>query len=187
MKLKKDKSPHCVIRNSNLFCTHCGQEHIINYPMEVSKVTSAMDSFCTLHKDCEKTWRQPEADLTQSIPERAVWWVVHGEHGTSAKTIWNVLSQGKMSNVKMDYEYLKRVILPPSQYGHPDDPSAFHRCYLLLKAIPEWRSELHKLSKVSPVWEKVVANWDKLSEMLEEQIQTDGVNGMYDFMKTLNC
>ena len=144
-----------------------------------------IDVFEKGHINCEKVWKQPEADLTQSVPQRAVWWAVYGEHGTSSNTIWNVLSQDKLGGVKFDYEYLKRVMIPPSAYDHPYDPSDFKRCYMLLKAIPEWRLELDKMKAISPVWSKLVDNWDKLTEMLEQMMKDDQDVGMYKFMQEL--
>jgi hypothetical protein len=133
-----------------------------------------MDKFCEEHKDCEKVWKQPEPDMTLSIPERAKWWTIHGEHGTSSKTIWNVLAQDTMGDTKFDHEHLEKVLIPPSQYGHPYDADDFKRCYLLLKAIPEWRERLHEMKKWSPVWSKLVNNWGYLTNYYEAYLKGGG-------------
>lgn len=169
--MKKSISPHCVIRNSNLFCSHCGKEQIITYPIDISFLTSMMDEFCKDHQACEKTWKQPEPDMTLSIPERAKWWTINGEHGTSSKTIWNVLSQGTMKGMKFDHQHLEKVLLAPSQYGHPYDADDFKRCYLLLKVIPEWRERMQEMKKVSSVWSRLVDNWGYMTNYYEAYLK----------------
>ena len=72
---------------------------------------------------------------------------------------------------------------------HPYDPDDFSRCYKLLQAVPEWKIELHKLKLLSKEWDNLVENWDKLTEMFEENQRTGWQNskkiGMYEFMQTL--
>lgn len=187
---KKPNSSHCVYRNSNLFCTHCGQEHVINYPIAISENISAINAFDKLHKNCKKTWVQPEPDMTQSVIERAAWWCKYGEHGTSSKTIWCVMTEGNTGDFKFDYEYLKRVMIPPPQYGHPSDPDDFRRCYLLLKAIPEWRKELDKMKRISPVWNKLVENWGYLTNYYEAYLKGGGnhlLSDMNTVMELYGC
>ena len=43
------------------------------------------------------------------------------------------------------------------------------------------------MKKESEVWRRIVENWDKLCEMLEEQMKTGKANGMYEFMESLGC
>ena len=80
----------------------------------------------------------------------------------------------------------KEVIQNPYQ-SPPSDPDDFKRCYLLLKAVPQLKTDLHKLKALSPTWSNLVDNWDKLTEMLEEQLRTKKANGMYEFMKSLGA
>jgi hypothetical protein len=194
MKKKPKKECHTTIRDGNLFCTHCGQEHIIEYPCAIDKMIKATDYFEKLHEDCRKVWSQPEADLSKSLDERIKWWTVYGEHGTSSNTIWTVITTMKgvmdrgATSIIFDYKYLNRVMIPPTKYSHPQDPDDFRRCYLLLKAIPEWRNELHLMNRISPVWEKLVYNWDNLTKMLEEAMKNNGdAKAMNGLMQTLGC
>lgn len=46
---------------------------------------------------------------------------------------------------------------------------------------------IDNLRTLSLVWEKLADNWDKLTEMLEEQLQTKKANGMYELMKQIGC
>jgi hypothetical protein len=157
--------------------------------MAISAMTDALSSFEKLHKNCPKTWKEPEPDLTRPIEERIKWWVDLGEHGISSQTIWNVivLRYKYLSAIEFNHHTLSEVLLPPVNYRSPVDPDDFRRCYLLLKAIPEWKEKLISLKEISPVWSNIVDNWDKLCEMLEEQMATKKANGMYEFMKSLGC
>jgi hypothetical protein len=110
------------------------------------------------------------------IPESAQEWLLKGDRGISSETIFGAITGLWINN----YKY------PPA------DPSDFYRCSKLLKAVPEWKSELSKVAKLSETWKKVIDNWEKLSELLEEQIEwrdkgISASNGMYDFMKQLGC
>jgi len=163
---------HCTIRNGKLFCLHCGQSMELPIPMSINMSAAMMNAFQEDHKDCVPKWKAPEVDLTLSIKDRQIFWLMNGERGVSSETIFRHLSD---MPINIGYEC------------HPLDPSDFKRCFLLLEAIPEWKSELHRMKKVSPVWSSLVDNWDKLTEMVKEQLQTGKDNGMYLFMKELGC
>ncbi len=109
------------------------------------------------------------------IPESAQEWLLKGDRGTSAETIFGAITG----------LFINRSKYPPA------DPVDFYRCYKLIKAVPEWKSELHKVAELSKTWKNVIDNWDKLSELLEEHLKRDkGIrasNGMYEFMKQLGC
>ncbi len=110
------------------------------------------------------------------IPESAQEWLLKGDRGISSETIFGAITG---------------LVINSSKYP-PADPSDFYRCYKLINAVPEWKSELHKVAELSKTWKNVIDNWDKLSELLEEQIQwrdkgISASNGMYYFMKQLGC
>jgi len=71
------------------------------------------------------------------------------------------------------------------QIDIPWDPSDFNRCHGLLEMVPEWKSRMNEVAKLSKQWNSLVKNWDKLTEMLLEQNKTGKPNGMYEFMETL--
>lgn len=101
---------------------------------------------------------------------------MNGDRGISSETIFGAITGLNLNSSKY----------PPA------DPSDFYRCYKLIKAVPEWKTELYKVAELSNTWKNVVDNWDKLSELLEEQIEwrdkdISASNGMYDFMKQLGC
>ena len=163
-----------TIRNGNLFCANCGGEYRMQYPMPVSESAKKMKAFDELHQDCEKTWVEPSADQSAGVKEKAMWWIANGETGLSSKTMWRCFMGQKDERI-----------------CHPSDPDDFKRCYKLLRAVPEWKKEMRKLVGLSDVWRQLVDNWDKLTEMYEENERTDWKEckriGMYEFMKKLGA
>src|SRR5688500_6660108 len=116
----RKKVDHTTIRNSNLFCTHCGVEQLLPFSLQVEMMTAMITAFNKIHRNCQPTWKQPEANQNQSIDQRAQWWLTHGQRGISSETIW-----GRMTG--------RRIV----KHGedHPYDPDDFSRCYKLLKVI----------------------------------------------------
>lgn len=167
--MAKSKTDHVIIRNSNLFCSHCGREQKVPYPIEIPVFTAMGAAFSKSHANCVKTWSEPLVDQSLSVRQKAEFWWNHGEHGSSSECMYQVLS-GKQGSG-----------------SYPHDPSDFKRCHGLLEMVPEWRGELDKMRTVSPVWNNLVDNWDKLTEMLKEQMATGKANGMYELMKSLGC
>ena len=168
-------------RNDKLFCFNCGQSYKIKYPQPVSMVTAILKQFAKDHNNCKPTWKEPINETSEQTEEFcANWWSENGEHGISSKTIFNHLS--KKLRVK---ELANNYKSPPS------DPDDFKRCYKLLQAVPQWKTRLHELKTLSPVWEKLVDNWDKLTAMYEQNVKDNWKNyekiGMYEFMKSLFC
>ena len=161
-----------TIRNEKLFCTCCGGEFGLNYPIAIDDYLKKIRSFEELHKDCNQTWVEQVAEQSKNVKEKAMWWISNGHVGMSSKTMWNCLIGNK------DFPL-----------NHPYDPDDFSRCYKLLEAVPEWKNELNKLKTLSKAWKNFVENWDKLTEMFEENCRTDWKNskkiGMYEFMQTL--
>lgn len=161
-----------VFRNGQLFCTNCGGSHKLSYPMPVGEMDGKVKAFDKLHKKCKPTWTEPKADMTKTAKERAEWWIEEGERGMSSEVIWHCMMNK-----------------PHNRITHPSDPDDFKRCYKLLQAVPEWRLQLHKLKSISVAWSNLVDNWDKLTEMFEQNQREEWKNhkeiGMYDLMEKL--
>lgn len=177
--MAKKNTGHTGFRNGNLFCFHCGESYNMNLPQPFDMATAMMKTFVKTHKTCEKTWIEPVPtphmeNTPHAIITNAKWWVKNGEHGTSSKTMYNCLYMGPDK-------------LPNDRPSHPQDPDDFRRCYLLLQAVPQWKNDLQKLKSLSPVWDKLVDHWDKLTELLEDQLKNKKANGMYELMKSLGC
>lgn len=102
-------------------------------------------------------------------------WLLHGDKGISSINMFAVLLAGDYDNFPMPFVGLTA----------PSDPSDFDRCSKLLKTVPEWKTELHKLKPISETWANLVDNWDKLEAML---IAVEAKpKEMYFFMKNLGC
>jgi len=167
----KSKVDHTTFRNGDLFCSHCGGKQELPLPMQVEMLDAMIGAFNKIHKSCKPVWKQPEVNQNLSVSQRANWWWNNGERGASSETMWYCLA-----------DRIKRR-------EHPHDPDDFKRCYKLLKVIPEWKNELHKLKEISDVWARLVENWGKLTEMYEDnernQWKTFKEIGMYEFMQSL--
>jgi len=152
---------------------NCGGEHSIPFPIPIDEMTKKIDAFNQLHDDCKKTWTEPQANQTETVHQRALWWIANGEVGQSSKTMWNCF----MNSTK------------PYPVNHPHDPDDFSRCYKLLQAIPEWRKDLDRMKPLSKQWSNLVDNWDKLTDMYELNKKQDWKKsktiGMYEFMQIL--
>lgn len=163
---------HTVFRNQCLFCLHCGGKEELKLPIGIDEMNKKIKEFNSVHGKCEKTWTEPNANMDDSVHERALWWIANGEVGMSSKTMWNCFMGSKKYPI-----------------NYPSDPDDFKRCYKLLQAIPEWKDELHKLKPLSPKWSNLVDNWDTLTEMYERNVREDWKNykeiGMYELMEKL--
>lgn len=169
--MAKSKSDHVVLRNGAMFCSHCGREQKMALPMEIPVFTAMVDAFCKSHKNCVKVWQQQFPDQSLTVKEKAEFWWNHGERGTSSEYMYGVFSSG--------YTFMNG--------SHPHDPDDFKRCHGLLEMVPEWRNILYKLRPSSDVWNNLVDNWDKLTEMLLEQMSGKRDSSMWDLMKSLGC
>lgn len=110
--------------------------------------------------------------LRSASPDfRAQVWLQLGERGISSNTICYVLSRLHTLELDKYFPDGARWLGDP-----PKDPSDFRRCHLLLTLIPEWRSRLNEVSERYPAWSKMVANWDELTALYnEESKRKDGM------------
>jgi len=161
-----------TIRNQKLICLNCGGEFALPFPLPVDEMTKKIKAFEILHKDCPVTWKEPVSDQSKDIETRAFWWFQNGERGMSSEAIW--------------YCCMNKI---SGRIDHPYDPADFGRCYKLFKAVPEWRQGhyVKLISHMSPEWTNLMKNWNKLTEMYEENVRTDWKNykkiGMYELIQ----
>ena len=164
-KIKKAPS-HCVIRNGNLFCSHCGATQLIPYPIAVTIYGAMIDAFEKVHKNCKQTWKEAEPDLSQSIGTRLQIWLKDGEHGSSADTMFSVMAFGS----RVQITGISSVLKTEGEYSHPFDADDLKRCIKFLQWVPEWKKDrLFMMKSVSKVWSNLVENWDKMTEMYEQE------------------
>ena len=161
-----------TIRNKKLFCTCCGGEFTLNYPVGIQEMVDKSEAFTKLHTNCKQTWIEPKVDQSKAVQQKAMWWIENGERGLSSKTMWNLFMRNKSYAV-----------------NHPYDPDDFSRCYKLLEAVPEWKERVPELCTLSKEWKNLADNWDVLTAMYKENVKTNWKNykqiGMYEFMEEL--
>ena len=92
-----------------------------------------------------------------NLSSQAVKWLASGERGISSEHMFYVLTGIPAGRIR-----------PGS--CHPSDPDDFKRCEKLLRQVPEFRSRLDEMRLVSPVWNALVDNWNKLVEVIEEEV-----------------
>jgi len=97
-------------------------------------------------------------------------WINGADTGISSKTIWAVM---------MD------VVAENGWYGTPSDGADFGRCYRLIELVPEWKSQLYKVSDRFPEWRPLVDQWDLLEDSYKEDLADNG-SRTYELIKSLN-
>jgi hypothetical protein len=187
--MPKNKNEYTGFRNGDLFCYNCGKSGEIKLPLPIPDYVAAMNKFAKEHKKCPKTWTQPIADPSLSENERAIWWITNGEHGTSSMTMYAELI--KSTDIVFNPEQVQFLVRCNRSDTPPHDADDFRRCYLLLQTVPEWRTRLLMLKKISPVWERLVGNWNLLTTLLEEQLskpeEDRNATELYNLMKSIGC
>jgi putative aminopeptidase FrvX len=93
---------------------------------------------------------------------RIVAWMLSGDTGISSEAIVS-----KMTGL-------------PTRYGfmcEPADPSDLGRCLRLLRKFPEWGARIGEMAEVSQRWSALVAHWDEIAAMMEEEVGIDWEKG----------
>lgn len=171
--MRKRAPAHVGLRNQDLFCSNCGANKKLDFPIGIELFGKELNAFNKLHEHCVKTWEPPMCDMSLTEGERIEWWLLNGETGISSRTMVEVCYRRVFLNFKR---------------GHPIDPSDFRRCYLLVKAVPEIKTKFGRLSKLGKAWANVIEHWQELSDMLEAEMGKELIKSeMYDFMKKLGC
>lgn len=111
---------------------------------------------------------------------RAVKWLAHGERGLSSETI---------------FAHLTGVdAVGDGHRWHPSDPDDLSRCRRLLEDdVPELQQAFLRMAEVSPVWKRLVEDWDALCAEMDREMPNwrHGERGncpeTYHHMKRLGC
>ena len=117
-----------------------------------------------------------------NIPSSAVEWLASGERGISSEFMFYVLTGIPAGNTR-------------SGSCHPSDPDDFKRCEKLLRAVPEFRDRLDEMRVVSPVWDALVCDWNRLVVLIDEEApgvlsgerNRGSAPKAYALMKELGC
>lgn len=102
----------------------------------------------------------------------ALAWIANGDTGISSQTIWAVL-MGRQADPRHAYD------------NTPRDPDDFGRCYRLLKVMPSWRVRLPEVASKYPKWAGLVAHWEELTSLYEEELPTRSAPKLYARMQQL--
>jgi hypothetical protein len=90
-------------------------------------------------------------------------WLASDETGLSSRYMARVFSP---ELVPLEKNGFRGVVAPA-------DPADFCRCVGLLRAVPAYREMLPTLAEGhGPVWAGLVAAWDELEKLLEEELPT---------------
>jgi hypothetical protein len=165
------KTPWAIIDGEDLFCRHCGEREKV-FPASLSgarmtafKATCA--AFADEHARCEVTESSPITTQGKSPAH----WLRGGDTGTSSITLCRVLAG----------------VGPVDREGWPHDPDDFGRCYRFLKLFPHLRPRLPEVAARYPgtPWVAYVREWDRLTELYEEELPRGLAPRLYALMQQL--
>jgi len=95
----------------------------------------------------------------ERLSEAAQHWLRSGERGTSSES---------MLAIALDFNGL----IPAWHRSVPVDADDFRRCRLLVEAVPEVRPGFDKIAIASPTFGAILARWDELCQMQDQETPT---------------
>lgn len=153
-------------------CDKCQHEWSLGWlPMPVDSVVVLMKHARCANGHHRKFMRMgPVAKPTAEGDPIA--WLTNGDTGVSSETMWSVLTGRRIG---------KRYWYPDV----PQDPDDFGRCYRLLQVMPSWRARLGEVAARYPAWKSLVAAWDELTALYEEELPSGTAPKLYARMKAI--
>lgn len=138
---------------------------------QMNAVISAANLICD-------EFRKPHVDATDGMGLEA--WLKSDDIGLSSLAMaWHMAHEPWMKTL------IGPKIRPEARDSHPWDPSDFGRCYRFLKAVPAAIDKLDRMRSVSPVWERMVENWDRMTELYERDVESGRSDELYELMQNL--
>lgn len=113
-------------------------------------------------------------DQTTDFEKAILHWLCTGEKGVSSETMALILLGANVEQVKSRW-----------LFNHPEDPDDFRRCHLFLESVPGAREQLHKLKPISDTWARLVDNWDRLTELYEEEKHQDQAPKLFAMLQDI--
>lgn len=163
---RRRKADHVVPGGSGFRCLNCGTEQPLAYPIDLNTWAGAAKGFTKTHRSCKPS----ERGAARFRYENPLQWLNSWDTGVSSLTIFYVF-QGHGR---------------PDRPDVPHDPDDFGRCYRLLKvAPPEWRANLSRVAERYPAWAPLVARWDELERLYEEELPNGKAPKLYALMREL--
>ena len=99
-------------------------------------------------------------------------WLFGGDTGNSSVVIWSVMTGVSQIMMRRDFDV-------------PHDPDDFGRCHRLLNEFPEWRARMPEVGQRESEWTKIVAAWEELTALYEEEAPTGKAPKLYARLKEL--
>lgn len=99
--------------------------------------------------------------MNSATREKITKWLLTGKVGLSSKA---------MASVWLNV---------PAYNDYPLDPADFNRCLLLLKAVPEMRSQLWQMAHLSEEWKRLVKSWDEIEKSFLQEVGFDWSKGTH--------
>jgi hypothetical protein len=131
--------------------------------LEASMVITSPEGSKQLRAEIDKKNADKSAEMK---------WLTGYDTGISSKVIFAVMTD-RTGEITLD------------ERGNPWDPSDFGRCYRLLKLFPAWRARIGEMAAVSPRWAALVARWDELEKLYEEEMPQIRAPQLYALMQEL--
>lgn len=166
MSAKAKKRRHVVMGGKGLRCLNCGAEEDAHFPVRIEVLKAIGKAFEKEHARCE-----PSEAGKKRFEFSTPWeWLHSWDTGIASKTLCAFFTGGS---------------IPIADRGVPHDPDDFGRCYRLLAKFPEWKLRFPQFVAKHPEWTALVANWEHLEKLYEEELPTGSAPKLYDFMKAL--
>jgi len=105
-----------------------------------------------------------------ALSEQAQAWLKNGNRDVSSNTIFTHLS--KFNALGSFHKY------------HPVYADDLRRCRLLLDQCPDFMMRLNEMREVSPVWERIIDNWERLCALLDQEAPSWRENAVWSCPKT---
>ena len=151
-------------------CGACGYERAIGYapmPIDIFVSVGKLPCVSCKSKDVRMGPLPKETNAGDAFK-----WLHNGDTGTSSLTIWSVMTGCR----------------PPQSHFSadvPHDPDDFGRCYRLLKVMPEWRERLPEVATKHKTWAPLVAAWDEMTALYEQELPSGRAPLLYKRMQEL--
>lgn len=135
------------------------------------------DLLDALNKRLEAGARNEAEKKYPGLSQEAIDWLASGERGLSSDAIFmNLTGTSTGDNTDEDF--------------HPHDPADLRRCRLCLENVPELSGRIHEMASVSPVWARLVANWENLCTTMDAEApdwrnKTSSAPATYNLMKRI--
>ncbi len=115
--------------------------------------------------------KQSKPSLSNKTIKAIGQWIADKDTGISSETMVAIALGAKKTK--------------SSRFNAPHDPSDFGRCYRLVKAVPEMKTQFDRIGKAVPTFKLILKNWDELCELYERDLPSGKSDDLYKRIKEL--